>query len=328
MQSVRHASAVFILSFTLLLTLLYAFAGDRYAWSEYFTIWPAFCWLLVLAPGVALGWSRRWLRLSIAMLVAVVGFTLAFNEWRTLLRFASPARTPETLRLASWNIHDGRAGEPALFAARLAPLDPDVVLFQEVHPNRAAFTPERLPPRWAAYHWWSLGDCALLSRYPFERIELPEFGPRAPLVALLTLPGGRRLLLANIHPPIPELAINPFAREQRHALKDRHKRRTRLYRAYAAEITRLRAEHPDAEVIFAGDFNTHAAARSLEPLAETSLRDVWPAAGRGWGATFHAALPTARIDQCWTSAGITPRDAFVLDGAPSDHRILVVDFDL
>jgi len=85
-----------------------------------------------------------------------------------------------------------------------------------------------------------------------------------------------------------------------------------------------RGEDP---VILAGDFNTPAGMASLTPL-RLLLRDVWPSAGVGWGATMTAEMPLSRIDQCWVSERLTPVAAHVERRGASDHRLLVVDLRL
>ena len=80
-------------------------------------------------------------------------------------------------------------------------------------------------------------------------------------------------------------------------------------------------------MIPAGDFNNRGGLASHCPLQD-SLRDVWPLAGSGWGATFMNNWPVARIDQCWISEGISPVAAWVAQSDLSDHLPLVVEVRL
>jgi endonuclease/exonuclease/phosphatase (EEP) superfamily protein YafD len=225
-------------------------------------------------------------------------------------RSSAPPTAPHSLRLVVWNV----ASNPG-FAEQLQAFQPDIALVQE------AARPAVLPP---GYTWHETFDPGVLSRLPIETLPTRPIGPwTPPQVLLATLPDGRRVLLANVRlvlpTPIVQLASFPsdLGPETHRARVEQFPRLRRLLEETAKQ------RDVDA-VVLAGDFNTPGGARSLDGL-KPLLRDVWPEAGRGWGATAPAFLPLSRIDQCWTSEGVRPVHAEVVRLPGSDHRMLLVD---
>ncbi|MEV0800129.1 endonuclease/exonuclease/phosphatase family protein [Kribbella sp. NPDC050281] len=78
-----------------------------------------------------------------------------------------------------------------------------------------------------------------------------------------------------------------------------------------------------AGVIVMGDFNGTANDRSLAPLT-TGLRSAQGAAGYGFGFTWPAKFPMARIDHIMVR-GVTPTKAWVMSSTGSDHRPVVAE---
>lgn len=76
-------------------------------------------------------------------------------------------------------------------------------------------------------------------------------------------------------------------------------------------------------VIVMGDFNGTANDRSLAPLT-TGLRSAQGAAGYGFGFTWPAKFPMARIDHILVR-GVTPTKAWVMKSTGSDHRPVVAE---
>jgi endonuclease/exonuclease/phosphatase (EEP) superfamily protein YafD len=136
----------------------------------------------------------------------------------------------------------------------------------------------------------------------------------------MELPDGREALLVNVRLMLPALCVNPLSSEARRRLVDSHRERINQF----AALRDLIAEKKMPLVILAGDFNTPACARSLQPLRAT-LRDVWRVFGRGWGRTVTADFPVSRIDQCWVSGTIECIHGEVFHESLSDHRLLMVD---
>lgn len=77
-------------------------------------------------------------------------------------------------------------------------------------------------------------------------------------------------------------------------------------------------------VVLAGDLNGTMQDRSLAPITY-QLESAHAAAGKGFGFTWPASLPMARIDQV-LFRGLTATGSDVLDATASDHRPVQADF--
>lgn len=278
----------------------YRFVGDATAWGEWLTIWPSIGWLVLLLPAALRARSVPAL-LSLGLLTAL---TVEWPRW--------PAHRAEkrALRLVVWNV----ASETGL-AERVVDLEPDVVMVQESMPLRS------LP---AGYTWHQAFDPAVLSRLPVEPLPSRPIGPwTPPQLLLVTLATRERLLLANVRlvlpTPVVQLASFPGESGARP-----HQVRVEQFPRLRRLLEETAQKHGVRGIVLAGDFNTPGDARSLDAL-KPLLRDAWPEAGRGWGATAPAFLPLARIDQCWVSDVLVPLKLEVLARPGSDHRLLVVD---
>lgn len=107
------------------------------------------------------------------------------------------------------------------------------------------------------------------------------------------------------------------------------KRYLRQYRdAYldrAAEMRKIRAmlDEETLPVIVSGDFNSTPHNRAFYGIAQ-GLQDAFKVAGQGWGATYRADRPFARIDHVLVSDEWQVVSAHVTKANHSDHRALVV----
>ena len=258
-----------------------------------------------------------------------------------------PDQPPIPVRLVSFNIHhgvgpDGRHDLPRL-AQLLASLDADVICLQEVDRHfgprsegvdqalllaralevQLAYGPSVDEPGPAG-----TGDDgrrqygnALLSRLPILVTDvhpLPGGGePRTAMRTLIELDGAA-LWVTNTH------LSNRSAADRA---------------AQAAAVAGLHTGSMETGVIV-GDLNADAGAPELGVLRER-FTDAWHLAQarsdqggrfalrREQGLTHPTGHPRVRIDQVWVSAGVTVRDAAVVDGAStSDHHPLVVDLDV
>ncbi|SFW83857.1 endonuclease/exonuclease/phosphatase family protein [Amycolatopsis australiensis] len=77
------------------------------------------------------------------------------------------------------------------------------------------------------------------------------------------------------------------------------------------------AATPSPRTVLVGDFNGTADDRALGPIT-ARMRSVQEAAGDGFGFSWPAALPLARIDQIFV-AGVRPVAAWTLPATASDH---------
>jgi endonuclease/exonuclease/phosphatase family metal-dependent hydrolase len=107
------------------------------------------------------------------------------------------------------------------------------------------------------------------------------------------------------------------------------KRYLRQYRdAYldrAAEMQKIQAmlAEETLPVIVSGDFNSTPHNRAFYGIAQ-GLQDAFKVAGQGWGATYRADRPFARIDHVLASDEWQIVSAHVTKANHSDHRAVVV----
>ncbi len=324
------------LGLTLILMIAYLAISDRTALGEWITIWPPLLWCFGLIPLAILSLNRHAPKYFAFSCLAIVVFLATTTEWRSLarrdpprlarfeeLRRSESAQPPLALRVITWNIAGGAGGHERLLGL-LEPMAADLMLFQESpDQNEHLADPGTFFSDWT---WLDDGDCALLSRHPARRLPARRAGPwSAPQLTLIELPGGKRLLVVNVRLMLPSLRLNLFSASARAHQASEHRARMLQFEQLADLIAEARDEHQPDAVILAGDFNTPGRMFSLSPLSHIGLKDCWPGAGVGWGATMTADFPVSRIDQCWTSREIEVLRARVILGAPSDHRALLVD---
>ena len=298
----RHAQIGVVCAGIAFLGFVYLFVGDQTFWGAWISIAPPALVSLVLVPIVIR--LRSWA--GAALLVAFFTFT---TEWP---RFGSETNAAgDTLRLVSWNIGAGNTN----WASAAMPLEPDIVLVQE------SSKPVSL---WDGFQWSGTPDPGTLTHFPVKVLPTEKVGPWTEPQLLLVEVQGKKLLLANVRLMLPSAVIQLVAPLEERPLENYHAR-TGQYGKLAALLTST-AESVDADaIILAGDFNVPARMQSLAPLRKF-LRDAWPEAGVGWGATMPEFLPLARIDHVWVSEAIEIRSARVERLAGSDHRAVIVDF--
>ncbi|WP_232805776.1 endonuclease/exonuclease/phosphatase family protein [Glycomyces xiaoerkulensis] len=85
------------------------------------------------------------------------------------------------------------------------------------------------------------------------------------------------------------------------------------------------ADEPLDRVVLLGDLNGTMQDRSLAPITY-QLRSAQAAAGKGFGFTWPASNPLARIDQV-LFRGLEATDSRVMEPTASDHRPVRADFD-
>ncbi|KQV05746.1 MULTISPECIES: endonuclease/exonuclease/phosphatase family protein [unclassified Kitasatospora] len=82
---------------------------------------------------------------------------------------------------------------------------------------------------------------------------------------------------------------------------------------------------PLKKVLLLGDLNGTMNDRSLAPVT-SQLRSAQGAAGDGFGFSWPADFPMARIDQILSKGGLKPTDSRVLPADGSDHLAVAADF--
>ncbi|MFJ7201462.1 MULTISPECIES: endonuclease/exonuclease/phosphatase family protein [unclassified Streptomyces] len=193
--------------------------------------------------------------------------------------------------------------DPGATARTLLAADPDLVALEEI-------TDEALP----AYrkvldrrltHFVHIGTVALWSRYPVtesRRVTIDPGWSRS-LRALVRGPKGP-LAVYVVHLPSVRVGASGFATARRDDTL------TALVRALDHERQK--------KILLLGDLNGTTTDRRLAPLT-SRLTPVKDKAGTGFGFSWPAAFPLARIDHI-LARGITPVDAWTLPATGSDHR--------
>lgn len=201
--------------------------------------------------------------------------------------------------------------------------EPDVVLLQEVFPERETQVRRRLErdfPHMRSVQSPGIGGLMVLSRYPVTEVGdvgEPSSSSRSTELVVLDV-DGRPLQVVPVHliSPCPSCGSSLTARLD-----------------FEEEVRRLevgavlRALRPGIPAVVAGDFNSNERSGPYRRLARAGFLDPQRLVGSGPGFTWPNDGPTPvflRIDQVLVR-GLVPVDAFVGDGGPSDHRPVVVD---
>ncbi|PJN26984.1 endonuclease/exonuclease/phosphatase family protein [Kitasatospora sp. CB02891] len=85
------------------------------------------------------------------------------------------------------------------------------------------------------------------------------------------------------------------------------------------------AREPLRKVLLLGDLNGTVNDRSLAPIT-SQLRSAQGAAGDGFGFSWPASFPMARIDQILSKGGLVPTDSRTLPADASDHLAVVAGY--
>ncbi|WP_435840795.1 endonuclease/exonuclease/phosphatase family protein [Streptomyces cinnamoneus] len=94
----------------------------------------------------------------------------------------------------------------------------------------------------------------------------------------------------------------------------------------AEALGRAIAQEPEKRVVLLGDLNGTMNDRSLAPIT-SQLRSAQGAAGDGFGFSWPASFPMARIDQIMVR-GMDPVSAWTLPATPSDHLPVAARFKI
>lgn len=314
--------------FAVALNSSYRRIGDTTLLGETLTIWPPLVWLPPLMAVFSLGvFTRSWRAFQLA---AASILLVCSNEDMEGLFTAKPSMERKVgTRIATWNIA-GRTDWPQLLD-ELKPWKPDIVFLQETPDGNALLTTESVSGFWKGFDWVDQGDCGILSRYPLTHLPSTKIGPwDKPALAATVIPEvgstTRSVLLCNVRMMLPAAATSPdrwFADPA--YMRTAHEARVLQYKKLAELLATTTLQLEIDDVVLGGDFNVRGGSKSLAPLIEGDLRDVWPESGGGWGATVLADFPMARIDQLWVSAQWLPMQSRTVVGEASDHRMVILD---
>jgi vancomycin resistance protein VanJ len=257
----------------------------------------------VLAVGALV---RRSATAAVALLVPALIWGAMFGE----LMLPGKGGGSHNLRVLTHNV-DAANTDYAATARDVLAADADVVALEEMTSTALRAYENALADRYP-YHV-KRSTVGLWSAYPIEESGSVDIGL-----------SWTRALRAQVRTPAGEVAIyvahlvsvrigsSGFTSDQR----------DETIRQLGQQI----AAEKLSRVILMGDLNGTANDRSLAPLT-VGLRSAQGAAGDGFGFSWPAAFPMARIDHV-LFRGMTPARAWVLPRTPSDHRPVAADLRL
>ncbi|MGW4894485.1 endonuclease/exonuclease/phosphatase family protein [Kitasatospora sp. NPDC004240] len=157
------------------------------------------------------------------------------------------------------------------------------------------------------------GTVGLWSSYPIGGVKVVDIkmGWTRAFRAQVTTPQGPLAVYVAHLPSVRLKAESGFTADQRDASAQA------LGDAIEAE--------PLKKVLLMGDLNGTMNDRSLAPIT-SQMRSAQGAAGDGFGFSWPAEFPMARIDQIMSKGGLRPTDSKVLDRDGSDHLAVAADY--
>jgi vancomycin resistance protein VanJ len=211
------------------------------------------------------------------------------------------------LRVLSHNV-DAANPNPTKTAQELLAADADVIALEELTSADLKIYKSEFAAKYP--HVVARGTVALWSKYPVEESESVDVGfawTRA-LRAEVSTPEGK-VAFYVAHLASVRVGTSGFTSNQRNDT--------------IKQLGQQIAQEKDAGVVVMGDFNGTANDRSLAPIT-AGLRSAQGAAGFGFGFTWPAKFPMARIDHIMVR-GVTPTKAWVMEPTGSDHRPVVAE---
>jgi vancomycin resistance protein VanJ len=261
-------------------------------------------WIGLAIPVLAVAaLVRRSATAGVAVLVPLLVWGLMYGH----LMIPGKGGGTYDVRVLSHNV-DAANPDPAKTARHLLDADADVVALEEITPADLKVYKAEFAQVYP--HVVARGTVALWSKYPVEESESVDVGfawTRA-LRAEVSTPEGK-IAFYVAHLASVRIGTSGFTSNQRNDTI------RQLGQQIAAEKL--------AGVIVMGDFNGTASDRSLAPLT-AGLRSAQGAAGFGFGFTWPAKFPMARIDHIMVR-GVVPTKAWVMRSTGSDHRPVVAE---
>lgn len=272
--------------------------------------------LLVVPLAAGAVWRRSASAVA-ALLLPVVAWACLFGG--TLVGGPSGGGGSGDLTVVSQNVDAGNH-DPAATARALAARGADLLALEELTPQATTVYERELA---GAYRYHVVrGTVGLWSRLPLSgttMIDVVDYGPLgARKSAAAKLPANRalRTTVATGHGPVAvyvahlgSVRVRPNPR----GIFETGSRDIGL-RALGAAVAADRS----ARVVLAGDLNGTTDDRAFDVLT-SRLRSVQSEAGAGFGFTWPAGFPVARIDHILIR-GLTAADSDVLGSTGSDHR--------
>ncbi len=264
-------------------------------------------WFGLLIPVLfALGLVRRSATALIAVLLPLVVW---FNLFGGLL--TDKSGTGGDLTVATHNVNAGNP-DPAGTARQVARSGADVIALQELPAGQVEAYESALA---AGYPYHSVqGTVGLWSKYPMSGTRPVDIrmGWTRAMRSTVTTPDGR-VAVYVAHMPSVRVKVNSgFTANQRDESAD----------ALGEAI----ADEQLGRVILLGDLNGTMNDRSLNAVT-AQMRSTQGAAGNGFGFSWPAAFPMARIDQIMVR-GIEPVSSWTLPATDSDHLPIAARVEL
>lgn len=345
-----------------LLTLLSAYGGTVNPATSVIPaamamVFPVFLFLTLGLTAINLIWWRRRALIGAATLLICAGPALTYCP----LNFFRPsaasleAKGTEVLKVMSFNtlgFYDYTNTERD--TSRLNPTlsfilehDPDIALLQEAAPlNETYLTSLTDTDRAELYRRYPYTFCtrrgiALLSKYPFKRIEVPVSDENAYDVCRYDVAvGADTIHFFNVH--LQSIGLNASDKatyrnmtkgdapgggisELRRGLL---RKLGAAFRARALQAREIRQalDAVSGNIILAGDFNDIPDCYASRTIQGDDMTDAYRHAGLGPAITYHADRFYFRIDQMYYRGNIDARRIDALSGATSDHYPLLAYF--
>ncbi|MFE7466599.1 endonuclease/exonuclease/phosphatase family protein [Streptomyces sp. NPDC057499] len=256
-------------------------------------------WSGLAVPVLLLVALARW---SVPAVVAALLLGAVWAASFAPLFLGGPEGAEPDLTVVTHNV-DAANPHPAATARTLLAADPDLVALEEVTDEALPAYRKELDGRLP--HSVHIGTVALWSRYPLAEVRRVTIDPgwSRSLRALVRGPNGP-LAVYVVHLPSVRVGAYGFATA----------RRDETLTALASALD----DERQRRILLLGDLNGTAADRGLAPLM-SRLAPVGGRAGGGFGFSWPAAFPLARIDHILTR-GLTPVEAWTLPATGSDHR--------
>ncbi|MFI2369803.1 endonuclease/exonuclease/phosphatase family protein [Streptomyces sp. NPDC018833] len=256
-------------------------------------------WLGLVVPLVLAGALVR--RSATALIALLLPLTVWLNLFGDLLTGKSAAVGGD-LTVATHNVNAGNP-DPAGTARDVAASGADVIALQELPGGQVAAYEKALAETYR-YHAVE-GTVGLWSKYPLSGAAPVDIrlGWTRAMRATVTAPGGE-VAVYVAHLPSVRVKVNAgFTANQRDNSAD----------ALGEAIARERLDR----VALLGDLNGTMNDRSLNAVT-SQMRSTQGAAGDGFGFSWPASFPMARIDQIMVR-GMEPVSSWTLPRTDSDH---------
>lgn len=265
-------------------------------------------WLGLPIPALAVAAiARRSAPAGLAVLLCTAIWLTMFGE----IVLPSKGGGPHDLRVLTNNVRAGNA-DPAAAAQKIVAADADVVGLQEL--TNAELDVIRPILSQAYVNSYVRGTVGIWSRFPIteERpVELRLGWDRA-IRALVATPKGAVAVYVAHMPSVRVQVDEGFTANQRDDSAE----------ALGAAI----AQDKTNRIVLLADLNGSVYDRALSPIT-AQLESAQAAAGAGFGFSWPASFPMARIDHVLTK-GMTPANCWVLPANGSDHRPVAADLRL